>query len=144
MGIISYAETENGDPRAFDTTWCVFDSPKNKSESYGNALKRASQKEYRIADSFPCFELWFLLHYKYTTQSFENCSQVESALQKFIPDYCKEKKYLKNIFRSLRQKLSTALENCKKLERYNQENNIIGGSNVHKLIAQILEMSGIE
>ena len=82
-----------------------WDCIKNGSES--------QTKQIWYCRFIPCFELWFLLYYECTIQSFEDCEPMKSALQKL--NYCKKQKYLKNICRSLRQKLSTALENFKSL-----------------------------
>ena len=86
---------------------------KNGLGLYKEMVQKTRQNDYDIEDSFLCFELWFLLHYECTKQSFEDCEPMKSALQKL--NYCKKQKYLKNICRSLRQKLSTALENSKSL-----------------------------
>lgn len=48
-----------------------------------------------ICDSMPCIEYWFLLHFTYTTKEYLNYNQVEQDLKKYIPDYKKKIKYLK-------------------------------------------------
>ena len=149
MGIVNYAEKENR-RKDFDYTWCIFDrdTTKNSSRLYEKVVQKAGQNKYDIADSFPCFELWLLMHFDFTTRQFENCKKVERALQNFISDYSKRLEYLKrkNIFQFLLPQLPSALENCEKLKNYNRKNNVTDGSvsNVHKLIIQIGTLGGID
>ncbi|MDD4000554.1 MAG: RloB domain-containing protein [Bacilli bacterium] len=50
-----------------------------------------------ICESMPSIEFWFLIHYQYTTRPFRNCAEVEQALKKFIPNYCKnQSRFLQN------------------------------------------------
>lgn len=80
---------------------CVFDadvSSRNKQE--GIKLKRFKSK-YRdnknviICDSLPSIEFWFLLHFKKTNRYFNGYSEIKKELRKYISDYDKTEKYLK-------------------------------------------------
>lgn len=58
-----------------DLVFCVFD--RNGLPNYQEAFKAA--KDYGLEEpisSTPCFEFWFLLHYRYTDSPFQRCQEV--------------------------------------------------------------------
>lgn len=63
----------------------VFDRIKNKYSDNDDVL---------ICESMPAIELWFLLHFVYTTKEFTNCAQVVNDLKNYLPEYEKKKTYL--------------------------------------------------
>ena len=144
--IVERADIENL-KKEFDYTWCIFDLDtieKNKN-SYESAKLKAKKNNYKLAESFPCFEIWFLLHCIYKTKYYKNYSELESDLCKFIPDYCKKQDYLKkkNIYNFLKDKLSIAIKNCQKLEQYNKNEKIKLNSkcDIYKVIINIDEIA---
>ena len=118
--MVDYAERLNYQ-REFDKIWCVFDQDTKKKApgSYEEAIQKAKSHKFDIANSSPCFELWFLLHFTFTTRNFENCKQAEDTLREHLSDYCKKQEYLKNLFKRLLPQLPKALKNCAKLRKYN-------------------------
>jgi hypothetical protein len=128
----------------YDHIWCVFDldAAYKEMNKYKKALEKASKQDIETVESYPCFDLWFLLHFIYTTRMFTNCKQVIEALKKYIKDYSKRQEYhlRKNLYVELKSKLPDAIENSVKLERYNFENSIKKGirSNVYKILEKIL------
>jgi hypothetical protein len=136
-------ENQRGD---FDFTWCIFDldTIEQNKEKYRKAIAIAKKKKYYIANSFPCFEIWFLLHFNFSTKYYANYEQLKIDLCKHIDDYCKDQKYLiqKNLYRHLSDKLQQAMENSKKLEEYNEANEIELGTRceIYKIIENIQEL----
>ena len=64
--------------------------------------------------SNPTFEIWFLLHFKYTTKAYLNGNAVISELKKYIPDYKKSMDcYLK-----CGDKIAKAINNCVKHKKF--------------------------
>lgn len=47
----------------FSQKWVVFDKDSFSSSDYDNAIAKAHQRGFKVAQSNECFELWFLLHY---------------------------------------------------------------------------------
>ncbi len=47
---------------AEDEFWAVFDVDHHRDAELAAAVTTASQKEYQLAGSNPCFELWLILH----------------------------------------------------------------------------------
>lgn len=79
-------------------------------------LAKAS-KIARFIVSNPCFEVWFLLHYKYTTHVYLNSEEVIRDLRNYISDYEKNM----DVFGKLSDKTEIALQNALKLERHFDE-----------------------
>ncbi len=69
--------------------------------------------------SNPCFEVWFLLHFRYSMRSFMSSDKVIDELEKYIPNYKKSK----DISSTIAGNLDTALDNADRLNnRYDSEN----------------------
>ena len=99
-----------------DGLWCVFDVDENTNSILKDTFEHAKTKNIQIALSNPCFELWFLLHYKQITSSITR-QEAKSELKEFIRDYEKNK----NINHLLKDKLSTAIDNAKKLSKVHEK-----------------------
>ncbi|MCL2571131.1 MAG: RloB family protein [Defluviitaleaceae bacterium] len=106
--------------------WCVSDvdvdhnTPDNqslRSSQLKAYAKEATQNGFRVALSNPCFELWFLLHFTYTTGHVRDCDTLIEKLSKYIPKYKKDS----GIYNLLADKQCNAISNGKKLENYHQE-----------------------
>ncbi|HLF67562.1 MAG TPA: RloB family protein [Gammaproteobacteria bacterium] len=147
---ISLAEKEPD----IDHIFCVFD--KDEHESFerashcliGYQLQKANNiiPNIKIFTSIPCFEIWLLLHFAYSTKSYIAIRNKSAAdhllgdLQKHLPEYKKGA----NVawYNQLVDKQVIALMNAKRLQRYNletQSNN--PATNIHELIA-FLQSSG--
>ena len=94
--------------------YCIFDTDVNPKKDLliTKAIEIAEQNNIIPIVSSPCFELWFLLHFDYTTARLNN-SEVCKRLLKFCPKYSKSY----NIFPELFDKLNKAINNSKKLEK---------------------------
>lgn len=110
----------------FDKVYALIDIDdiitKNEIQDYNRKVKKRAKKIKKgklvIIECNPCFEIWFLLHFDYTTSLFRRCAKVENELKKHIPDYSKNKKYLRRskIYEKLRPNLiSDAIPNSKRL-----------------------------
>ena len=68
-----------------------------KGEKFNQLVKRYEDfKEVLICDSMPSIEIWFLLHFTYTTQEFVDYESIKRVLRGSLPGYDKTKKYLEN------------------------------------------------
>ena len=103
-----------------DMAFCVFDIDidSNKSKIIKEALELAKELKIQTITSTPCIELWFLLHYKYTTANLSN-DEVIRRLKKYYPKYEKNV----NIFPEINKNVQKAIESAKKLEKYQIDNN---------------------
>lgn len=124
---------------ADDRAFCIFDTDTKmqKEKQIIEAINLASKYNIKIVTSCPCFEVWLLLHYEYTTGYLDNDSVI-SKLRKHNDKY--EKNY--NIYPEIKTYINTAIENAKKLEKFQLENNREKNSvkaNPHTNIYEIIE-----
>ncbi|MCK5322181.1 MAG: RloB domain-containing protein [Candidatus Aenigmarchaeota archaeon] len=127
-----------------DSLWCVFDVDENTNSVLKDTFEHAKTKNIQIALSNPCFELWFLLHYKQITNLITR-QEAKSELKTFIKGYEKNK----NINYLLKDKILTAIDNAKSLNKVHEKDNnslISRESNpstqVFKLVGFIDELVG--
>ncbi|MBR4766736.1 MAG: RloB domain-containing protein [Clostridia bacterium] len=99
--------TENG-----DMAFVVLDL--DCDEKKANLIKRLASKSFnsRFIVSNPCFEVWFLLHYKYSTHSYLTGSELINDLKTFIPDYDKTM----DVSELLYDNIDAAISNAYKLK----------------------------
>lgn len=107
-----------------DVYWVVFDREsitKYSHELHSNARKKAEDNNILIAFSNVCFELWFLLHFNYSTASYDSCKNLlkNSSLKKLlrdreIRDYEKGFPYL---FDKLKDNVKDAIVNSERLKK---------------------------
>lgn len=93
----------------------------NKLQQYSIRKSKLEKKGVKILESNPCFEIWFLLHFDYTTKLFDSCDAVTRELRKRpeLNDYNKSQEYhgKKNLYRELKDRLcNQAIPNAKKLD----------------------------
>lgn len=103
-----------------DIAYCVFDTDMdiNKNIQIKEAIKIANKNNINIITSSPCIELWFLLHYEFTTANMKN-NDVICRLKKYYPKYEKNV----NIFPDITSNIDLAIKRAKKLEKYQIDNN---------------------
>ncbi len=103
-----------------DKAYCVFDTDTKpeKNIQIESAIKLAKDNDIIPIVSAPCVELWFLLHYEYTT-AFINSNDVIERLKKHYPKYEKNC----NIYSEIKDRVDIAIKNSKKLEKYQKQNN---------------------
>lgn len=110
-----------------DTMWVVADGDINynnpdpvkaKTTQLDKARKMAAKAGIMVAISNPCFEFWYLLHFKYTTGHLRDYDAVADALRNYIPDYEKSS----DVAQKLAQHLDEALVNAERVEQYHVKN----------------------
>ncbi|MBU3159521.1 RloB family protein [Clostridium frigoris] len=114
-----------------DSVWCLIDVDLNyknpdtinqRVEEIEKAYKKAKnyekqrKKVINLGISNPCFEIWYLLHYIYTTANLKNYNAVKNKLVKETPlkDYEKNK----CINSLLHDKTAEAIKNSVKLKAH--------------------------
>ena len=103
----------NGD---FSVSIFDLDTEKSKENQYLRAKAIAEGKNIMLITSNPCFELWFLEHFCFTTKPFNGSANLIKELKSFIPDYTKNH----GVFDELYPKLNDAIMNCERLDKYHQ------------------------
>lgn len=103
-----------------DVAYCIFDTDvdPNKNKIIEEAIQLAKKNNIKIITSSPCFELWFLLHYDYTTANMDS-EKVIKRLKEYYPKY--EKNI--NIYPDIIKEIDLAIDRAKKIEKYQIDNN---------------------
>lgn len=129
----------------YDFIWCVFDKDilhKTKPKDFDQLYAKAIRKNINFAESLPCFEVWFLLHFVLPKRFYTNAKSVENELCEHLKGYCKDTKWLQEskIYNILKEHQSTAIENSKVLSKNNRQNHNPKAtfSNIYKLVESIL------
>lgn len=73
--------------------------------------------------SNPCIEVWFILHFIYTTHQFKDSKEPKKELAKYIPGYEESM----DISEILRTKLEDAKKHIEKLKDYYESLGIVWG-----------------
>src|SRR6266581_3872635 len=121
-------EAYEKDPAEYDKVFCIFDQ--DSDSHYNNAVNLArmhslAKKNVLFGiNSVPCFEIWLLLHYEYTTRAFVRtgnkspCDNIIAELNKpgRINNY--EKNH-KGIYDAVANRTETAITNAKRLHKHN-------------------------
>lgn len=102
-----------------DRAFCVVDTDVDcvKQRQINEAVKYSKNKNVEVILSNPCFEVWLLQHFKYSSKSFSSNEAVIEELKKYIPTYKKSS----DVFESLLPFLKSAIDNAKKLEVYHKD-----------------------
>lgn len=148
--LVDYALEELKKDSDFNHVFCVFD--RDKHLTYAAALEKIRTKrlsgdtKLHSITSIPCFEVWVLLHFVYSTASFQaaandsNCALVVRELRKEgrIPGY---EKGIRNVFDIIANKLDTAILNAKRLEEFHLTSGIANpSSKVFQLVEHLRDM----
>jgi len=92
-----------------------FDTGKNEQIQAAEKIIGRLGSNARLIVSCPCFEVWFICHYTYTTRHFTSSNDVISFLRRYIPDYTKAGR---SFYTGLTGKVHSAVRNARALERY--------------------------
>lgn len=105
--------------KADDVAFCVFDTDTDpiKNSQIESAKELAKKHKIKIITSNPSIELWFLLHYKYSSQYLTN-----EKLLEILKTHCNNYSKNYNIYSDIYPKTDLAIKNAKKLEKYQIEN----------------------
>jgi hypothetical protein len=147
--VVDYALTMYRKERKYNRVFCVFD--KDRHPTYNEALERIRTTRMGTWDSIeaitsvPCFEVWILLHFGYTTRAFGStgpsgsvCASVIKALKKHISVYDKG---TDGLFSSLKERLPDAIIHASRLEKHTE---VSGSDNpstkIHKLVGYLRDL----
>lgn len=112
----------------FDCVFCVFD--RNGHANYQEALDLVANSPLgrrgilTAITSVPCFEIWILLHYAYSTAPFvasgsrSACENVIAAIRGHLPEY---EKAFEGVFEKLQPLLDAAVTHGDRLTLHNRQ-----------------------
>jgi len=125
LSVFSYAQDICKEDDGFDEVYCVFDKEGTEERrlNYVDTCARIKAKKvkkgrvFKAIGSVPCFEYWYLLHFRYTTAAFtaqgkkSSGDMVVSALKKELPGY---EKSTASVYDALKDKIDKARTNAAK------------------------------
>ena len=135
-------QSEKCDAEFGDLVYCVFDTDTDsiKQREIDEAIRQAGRSNVGIVLSNPCFEVWFILHFGYTSKQFQSNEEVLRELRKNIPDYEKSA----DVFSCVQDKTEKAIQNAKRLEQFHAENHdrrgieCNPGTEVYKIVEKLI------
>ncbi len=83
-------ESKKEDKLIYDKVFCVVDGDTDVN-NLRTAREQAHKDKFEFILSVPCFEIWFLLHFAYSTKSYNCCKEVIKSLRnkQYWPEYDK-------------------------------------------------------
>ena len=121
-------EAYSRSPGEFDKVFCVFDRDGHANYPEAHALVANSPLRRKgilsTIASVPCFEIWVLLHYAYSTAPFVTsggrsaCENVIAAIRGHLPEY---EKAFEGVFEKLRPLSDTAITHGDRLALHNEQ-----------------------
>ena len=117
---IKTAKAEEISSRRGDLAISIFDLDldNSKKDQLSQAKELSARNNIVIVTSNPCFEVWYLEHFGFTSKSFNSNSELIEELKNHIP------KYHKNTcdFALLYPLTNDAIKNCERLDEYHRFN----------------------
>ena len=104
-----------------DKAYCLIDADVNpaKNAQIAKAEELAKRAGIEIVLSVPCFEIWFLSHFNFSTKQYTSSAEVVAELQKYIPGY---RKSTSGVYEKTKTLISTAHDNAVRMEKYCEKN----------------------
>jgi hypothetical protein len=120
-----------------DRLWIVFDVDRWGEEKISQICRQAKQKEYGLAVSNPCFEVWLWLHIDDLDPKDRTCKNFEDKLRAKIGSYNKSNLNL-DLFKS---HIKEAIARAKSLHRDPKQNwTPTIGSHVYRVVEMLFEI----
>lgn len=133
----STEKKEYGDK--YDQVYCVFD--RDEHHDYNQAKIKAEKMGFITIYSWPCFEFWILLHFKYTRKPYTSSSgrtPAQNCIKSLKDSFSEYKKNKKNLFNELDNRLNYAKSNSiQALKDAEETNEFNPSTKVHILVEEL-------
>lgn len=130
-------DAEDADVRTGDMAFVIVDLDNKESKAKEIQQLEAKNRIEKFIVSNPSFEVWYLLHYGFSTKSYINADAVIRELRKKVPGYEKAS----DMYPLLKDKMDEAIANAEQLEKYHKveeyphpDANCNPYTDVHKLV----------
>ena len=110
--------TTNTTVDKYDEIFCVVDI--DDHISLKDAIQKARDNDLELIISNPCFEYWYILHFKKTGSSYSNRPQLYKELETLLS--CRYEKSSCGFFEKIYPLTETAIENAKAILRSQWQN----------------------
>ena len=99
----------------YERIWVVVDV--DDFHDHGEAARICNDNGIELIISNPCFEVWFLQHFRYSTKSYASNDEVIRDLITYIPGYKKNA----NVYDLIAHAQEHAVKRAKQLEQHHAE-----------------------
>jgi len=126
-----------------DFSAAVFDMDLdlNKKSNIDNTINLSKKKNVELYSSNPCFELWYLLHFVYSTKSYSCNLEVVKELKKYIPNYEKNRCNFNVLYPLIYEAIANAKKMQQKVKEINCNSAYITNNpntDVYRLVEKVL------
>src|SRR6266496_1070865 len=142
LTIVNFAISQLEADPDYNRAYCVFD--RDDHPNFAQAIRRADEYERNntgklfVIPSVPCFEIWVLLHYRYTTAAYTPaggqtaCERLIREVRQHFTDY---EKGHKTVFSKLSALFDQALVTAARLEKHNADTDTLNpATRIHQLM----------
>ena len=118
--LIKKMQDDGFDSEIGDLAYCLVDGDNSahKNQQIEQADILGHKHGFKVIFSNPCFEVWYICHFKYTAKQYASSKEAIEELKKCYPNYSKSDTELRGF---PLEKISTAVENARKLEEWNEK-----------------------
>lgn len=118
--VVKYMKNEDIRSEYGDKAYLLIDTDinENKKEQIKKTKEICDKNGIELITSVPTFEVWYLLHFGFMTKVFQSSKQVKENVKNKIKGYSEAM----NVFPKIMKKTDKAIENAKRLEKFQLEN----------------------
>ena len=121
---------------AYEVVYCVIDVEAPKAESLSRAINKAKDNKLEVILSNPCFEYWYILHFRKTSAPFNTSRDAKSALKQEHSAYSEGDT---TIFNVVYPKTSGSIKHSREvlIEQHNNAEDLSNcnpSTHVHKIV----------
>lgn len=118
-GLLDYAIVKAdglGINKSNGSVWVIFDADNHTDPELQRFATKARRNNINLLFSNPSFEIWYLLHFAYTTAALSNKDLIERLTQ-HLPAYSKTVCYFGDLF----DKQESAIQHASRLNAHHEE-----------------------
>lgn len=121
----------------YDKIWCVFDvDGAEGSVQFMEALDLAKGEKLEVILSNPCFEIWYILHFEFTTRPFTDAEEVKRHLRTSLDGYTESSQ----VFSELAPLTDKALTHSRRLRTHHLNLCVPSHSNPSTHVDELVEI----
>jgi RloB-like protein len=148
VSVVNFAIRQLQSDGDYDRAYCVFD--RDGHANYEEALRLIRESDFGKSGrligipSIPCFEIWVLLHYQFSTASHVaagGVSACDRVVWEVIRHFSTYTKGADHVFASLAPMLDTGLQNAARLAAHNRQTKASNpATEVHTLVDYLVRL----
>ena len=135
----------------FDETFCVIDIDQHPPKRVNTAIQKARDNNITLIISNPCFEYWYVLHFKKVGAAYNHHRDAQKEFRDILRGIFKNNRYKYDkggckFFETIFSKTSTAIRNSKEILRSQHSNEsdlskCNPSTDVHKVVECMIRMA---